>query len=443
MRRRATWTSTAIVIACTIVFSVRTATAGVYSYTLSYSADHSDNVGLTPTDPQNELTHTVSGAFTFNQVDRELDARASGSASYQEYQYNTFADQATFGLDAALFWKPLPETFQWAVNEVYTQVAASRTAADTPANRLNANVLSTGPDFFWRVDPVNTIQLGTRYVSNTFSGTDNATLGADADNARTNATVRWSYRYSPVTTLSIGHVTESVRFEEPGVGTNLDFRTNQADVSLINRRATNTFTVDLGETRVDRMGQPEIHGRLGRLSWTRQLSSDSTFSLSAARSLSNAAGELLAGSGSVGPVGAPLGVSSSDIFTARTVTLQYSRSLAGGTLSFSGFRIARVFQLSTADNDDARGANVQYSRPFSERVTGTASIGYVKTLFPTIVREDKDKAAAASLQYRLTHTLFGALSVARRLRDSTDPSVEYEENRIVISLQYNSLPLRW
>jgi Putative beta-barrel porin 2 len=430
-------------VACAIVFVARTAAAGEYAYALSYSADHSDNIGLTPTDTKSELIHTVSGSFTLNQIDRALDARAHGSVTYQDYQHNTFADQTTLGLDAAVLWKPLPESLHWAATDVYTQLAANPTQANTPANRVNANVFSTGPDIIWRVDPVNTVQLGARYVNNTFSGTDNATLGTDADNNRKNASIQWSYRYSPVTTLSLAHLTESVRFDQPGVGTNFDFRTNQTTASLVNRRDTNTFSVDVGASRVDREGQPEIHGNLGRLSWTRQLSSDSTFSLSAARSLSDAAGELLAGSGTTGPVGAPLGISTSDIFTARTVTLLYSRRFGAGTLTFSGFRVERVFELSTADNDDARGGSLQWARTFSERVTGVASFLYVKTLFPTIVREDRDSTEAVSLQYRFTRQLVGGISVAHRSLDSTDPTADFKENRIVLSLVYNSLPMRW
>jgi hypothetical protein len=443
MHRRRTWTSTAVIVACSTLFLVRTAAAGEYTYSLSYSAEDSDNVGLSATNQKSELTHVLDSNFVFSQIDRNLDARASARAAYRAYQHNTFADEATFGLDSALVWKPLPEVFQWAVNEIFTQVMANPTQADTPANRVNTNVFSTGPDVFWRLDPVNTVQLSARYVSNTFSGTNNAVLTTDADNTRGNGTIKWSYRYSPVTTFSLGHATESVRFKDPGVGTNLDFRTQETTVGLANRRSRNTFTIELGETRIDRSGQPEISGGSGRLSWARELASDSVFSLSAARSLSDTAGEILVGSGATAPIGAPLAVNTSDIFAARTYTLEYSRSIGGGNLGVSAFRAERTFKLATNDNDDARGGNIQYSRIFSERVTGTVLVGFVRTLFPTIVREDRNKTAAASLQYRFTRRLVGGLSVARQSQSSTDPSADFDENRIALSLVYNSLPIRW
>lgn len=430
-------------MACLLLVLARTAAAGEYQYTLSYSADYSNNIGLAPTDEQDELIHVLDSNFILSQESRELDARAAARATYRDYQKNTFADQTTLGLDSEVTWKPLPESFQWVATDVYTQVAASPTLADTPANRLNTNVFSTGPDVFWRPDPVNTVQLGARYGSNTFSGTDNASLADDADNTRRTGTIAWSYRYSPVTTLSIGHSTESVRFSNPGIGTNFDFRTNQTTAGLVSQRETNTFALDAGETRLKRTGQPEIHGKLGRLSWKRQLSSDSAFSIIAARSLSDTAGQLLAGSGGTTPIGAPLALSTSDVFTSKTATVLYSRGFGRGSLTLSAFRAERVFELSTADNDDARGATIQYTRSFSERLTSAAKFNYVRTLFPTITREDEDKAGTISLQYKLTHTLFGGVSVSRRIRQSTDPTAAFAENRVVLSLAYNSIPIRW
>ena len=443
MHRRVGWKGAAIGVACSIGLLARTTVAGEYSYTLAYSADHSDNIGLTTTNEKSELTHVFDSGFILNQASRQLDARAAARATYRAYQEDTFADEATLGLDGALVWKPLPDSFHWVANDVYTQVVADPTQANTPSNRLNTNVLSTGPDIFWRPNPIHIVQLGGRYVINTFSGTDNAAISGNADNRRTNGTLRWSYRYSPLTKFSIGHTTESVRFDDSGVGTNLDFRANETTASIENRRASNTFTLDLGETRIDRSGQPEVRGKLGRLSLKRQLATDSALSLSAERSLSDTAGELLAGSGGSPPSGIPLEVNTSDIFTGKTVSMQYSKRLGGGDLGVSAFRRERDFELAVGNNDDARGGNVQYSRLFSGRVSGAAAVSYVKTLFPTLAREDIDKTATLSLQYKFSRTLLSSVTVGRRSRDSSDSSSEFEENRIILSLVYNSIPVRW
>ena len=444
MRRRLTSAGAAAIVMCAMLLAARTAPAGEYTYSVAYSADYSDNLSLTPTDKKSGLTQVLDSGFNLSQVDRELDARIAARASYRYYQNNVFKDESTLGLDGAIVWKPLPDAFQWSFNDVYTQVAADPTQADTAANRVNANVFSTGPDIFWRLNPVNTLQLGARYATNTFSDTNNTTVAAsDANNTRRSGSARWFYRYSPLTTLSISHVTESVRFDDPGVGTNLDFRTNESTVGLVNRRSRNTFSLDIGETRINRSGQPEVRGGLERLMWSRELGSDSTFSLTAARGLSDTASELLAGSGATGASGAPLSVSSSDIFTSKTVTLLYSTGLGGGTASFSVFHAQRDFELDLANNEDAKGANVQYSRQFSARVSGGGSLTYTKTYFPVVVREDTDRSVTAGLQYKFTRTVLGGLTLARRTRRSTIETSDFDEDRVVLSIAYNSLPARW
>jgi len=436
--------STMVPVAILAIIVARPVCAGEYTYSLSYSADYSDNISLTPTDQKSGVTQMIDTGFNLSQVDRDLDTRIAARAGYRYYENNTFRDESTVGLDGALVWKPVPDALHWSVNDVYTQVTADPTQADTAANRVNANVFSTGPDIFWRPNPINVIQLGGRYVNNTFSDTNNTTTSAsDADNTRRNGTIRWFYRYTPLTTLSVGHVTESVRFKNPGVGNNLNFRTNESTVGIVNRRTSGTFSLDVGETRIDREGQPEVRGGLGRLLWSRQLSSDSSFSLAAARSLSDTASELLAASGGSPTEGAPLSVSSADIFVSKTVTLQYSTGLGGGALSLSLFRADRDFELAQANNEEAKGANLQYSRPFSARTTGSSSFTYTRTFFPTVMREDTDKSATVGVQYKFTRTVVGGLSVLRRTRSSSIPASDFDENRVVLSVAYNSLPARW
>lgn len=444
MRRGRACVGTSAVVVCATLLAAQTAAAGEYTYSLSYSADYSDNLSLTPTDEKSGLTQVLDSGLNLSQADRDLDARLAARASYRNYQNSTFQDESTLGMDGALVWKPLPEAFQWSFNDVYTQVAANPTQADTPANRVNANVFSTGPDVFWRPNPVNTVQLGARYATNTFSDSNNTSVAAsDANNTRRSGSARWFYRYSTLTTLSVAQVAESVRFENAGVGTNLDFRTNETTIGLVNRRARNVFSLDVGETRIERSGQPEVRGGLGRLMWSRELGSDSAFSLTAARGLSDTASELLAGSGSTGVSGAPLSVSSSDIFTSKTVTLLYSSGLGGGTAAFSAFRAERDFELAQTNNEDAKGANVQYSRQFSGRVSGGGSVTYTKTFFPAVMREDTDQSVTTSLQYKFTRTVIGGLTLARRTRTSTIASSDFDEDRVVLSIAYNSLPARW
>lgn len=422
---------------------VRPAIAADYTHTFAYSAEYSDNVRLARTDKQDELSHVLSAGFVVNQDSRELNARVQGRLAYRDYQHNTFADDTSAGLDGTVVWKPLPDAFHWTVQDVYTQVLADPTAADTPANRVNANVFSTGPDIFWRLSAVNTLQLGGRYALSSFDASEDtaAVSSAEADNTRRSGTLRWLYRSSPVTTLSATSSTESVEFDDPAESV-FDFRRNETSVGLTNSIARNNITLDFGETRIKRKNLPEIDGASGQFSWVRELGSDATFSLTASRSLSDAAEELLATSG--GTTSAPgTTVSSSDIFVSRQVNLLYSRRSAFNTLAFSLFRSERAFERTTTDNEESKGGNIEYTHIVSQAVSALMSVRYVETLFPSFPREDETTTAGLGLQYRLGRTLTGGLAYTRQSRSSTDSGSEYVENRAVLSLVYNRPVSRW
>lgn len=436
---------------------VDTAIAGEYSYGFGYSAEYSDNPRLVPNAMEDELTHILNAGFSANQNSRELDLRAQASAAYRNYQHNVFADGSLFGFNGALVWKPLPDVLHWTIEDVYTQVAANATVADTPANRVNANVLSTGPDLFWRIGPVQTLQLGGRYASTEFDTTDDAMTASsnEADNTRETGTVRWFYRSSPTTTFSVGYLAEDVDFDASAASA-LDFRRYETTVGFVNRIARNSVTLDLGKTRIQRDSQPEIEGALVRLSWLRELTSDATFSVTASRSLSDTAEELLAtvAEPSVGrparreePIttdaaGGTL-VNTSDIFVSKQFMALYTRRSGNSLLSISVFRSKRFFEIDLASDEDAIGGSAEINRPLTDTLSASAAVRYVETTFPTLQREDETTTAGVALQYRLTRTLSSGLAYTRQSRSSSDPGSEYAENRAVLSLSYNSIPTRW
>ncbi len=433
----------AVVLFSASPFLSRTAAAGDVTYNLSYAAEYSDNVRQTPTNHQEELAHALSAGMLFNETNRELDTHAQLSATYRDYQHNIFADSTTYGLNGTLVWKPLPEAFHWTVQDVYTQVGVNPAQADTPANRVNANVFSTGPDAFWRISSLQTLQVGGRYAESSFHATANTVGAGNTDNTSRTGNARWFYHSSPVTTFSLGYLVESVAFDDPGGSSGLDFRRSEASVGLASKFARNNLTLDLGQTRIKRENQQEVDGALERLSWVRELTSDSTFSLSASRALTDAAAEVLATAGTTAPAAGPATISTTDIFVAKELTALYSRRSGTNSFSLSAFRIERAFEITKQNDEDAKGADVAYTHTFSERVLGTASYRYVKTQFPALVREDQDRLAALGLQYKFTRTVSSGFAVSQLNHSSTLPGTDYVDNRAVLSVSYNSLPYRW
>src|ERR1051325_9526648 len=212
---RRTWfvANAAAVLVSAGTFYEKTAAAGEITYNASYAAEYSDNVRQTPTDHQEELAHALGAGLLANESNRELDMHAALTATYRDYQRNLFADGTTYGLNGTLVWKPLPEALHWTVQDVYTQGAFNGGQPDTPANRVNANVFSTGPDVFWHISAVQTLELAGRYAQSSFHATENTAGGTTFDNASRSGNARWFYHSSPVTTFSLSYLAESTTFD--------------------------------------------------------------------------------------------------------------------------------------------------------------------------------------------------------------------------------------
>lgn len=437
MRRRDIWFVVGI---CSVSLApIRTVMGAEYSYTLGYTAEYSDNVRLVaPPNEEHELIHVLTGGFRFEHASRDVDARVLARAAYRDYRNGTFSDSALLGMDSYIEWKPLPDAFHWTVQDVYAQLLADPARADTPANRVNTNVLSTGPDLFWRLTSVHTLQLGGRYAISSFDATDDTatTSTIEADNTRRNVNLRWLYRPSPVTTYYVGGLTERVEFDDTGLS-DANFRRNEVSVGLISTIARNSLTVDLGKTRIRQRNGNEFEGGSGRLSWVRVLRSDSSITLRASRALSDAAETLLTTSG-VPQLPNTTTVSTSDLFLSKQISALYSQRSVYNVFELSLFRNEREFEISTLNNEEAKGVSIDFTHNYTDAFAIRPSIGYVESLFPLRPREDETATGSLAFLYRLSRTLTGSLAFARQERSSTDPGAEYTEDRVMLGLTYNT-----
>ena len=419
------------------------ASAAEYSYTLAASEEFTDNARLAPRDEEDETAHVLSAGFQLTETRQELDARIQARAAYREYVHDIFADQATLGFAGNMVWKPRPNVFHWSVDDVYTQVLADSTVADTPANRVNVNVFSTGPDLFWRISNVQSLQLGGRVAVSSFDETDDTASGGNGDNKRRRGTVRWHYRATPLTAVSLGYLAEEVEFDDAAVARDFDFRRYETSLGLTSQVARNNLSAEVGYNRIRRQNQEEVDGALGRLSWRREITQQATFSLIASQSLSDTAQDLVAVTNASGLSADATSVSSTDIFVSRRVSAEYALRGKLNTLTLSLFREERVFEIDEASDEERKGGTIVYGRLFTPAVTGTVSVGYVDTLFPNSGREDESRTAGVGVNYKINRTLFADVNYTRRTRDSSDANADYVENRAVVSLGYSSLPTRW
>lgn len=416
--------------------------AGDFAYGLGYSVTHSDNVTRVPVDERSEVTHSYLAGLYYVENTANLAARVLANVEYQDYRDDVFEDESVFNLDSSLVWTISPQRFTWTVEDAYEQTRISTTVADTPDNRANVNVFSTGPDVYVRFNPVNTLALGAR-AGNVYTGR------ANTDNNRFNGAARWLYQATSVSTYSLNFQALDVMYDDDVL--NADFTRTDLFFRADYRPSRSQYIVDFGASRIKPDQGSELEGTLARFSWNRQLTPESTFGVSATGEYSDTGTDILAASTAVvSAAGSPLSPASTTGFSSSTVTddvyyakrgyVYYTRQGSRFALEVSALSQDIDFETTLQDRKETVGSlslDVYYANAASVRLFAD----HVRTRYQNFERNDTDRDYGIRLGYRLSRSLSLALEGRRSDLVSSVPDVDFVENRALLSILYSSSPL--
>lgn len=407
-------------------------------YSLGYGLEYTDNALLTQDNKRDEWTNSARAGLSLIHNSPALDARIESNVDYRNYKNNIFGDETLFGLNLFSKWNISPQRFSWTVEDYYTQTVINPTDPNTPNNRQNTNIASTGPDFTMHLSPLNTLDLGARYVRNTYET-------SDIDNSRAVGNLSWAYQSSPSTRLSLNLNAESVNYDDQAGGANSNFTRRDAFAELSNRIARNEFVLDAGSTRIKRENADDVTGALGRLRWRRQISTTSDFAVYASSLLSDAGQRALSQgqAASEGPLqpSFSIPVVSGDVFREKSVEMVYDYQRSYGSNTFRLFRQKDEYEVSPAD-EDRRGGSFDIGYDFSEAMTTAIFASYVRVenfaTFPSFIY--RDKTVGVRLVNHLTQRLSLGLDLRQNRRDS-DPAFtnNYTEHRALLTLTYSDI----
>lgn len=413
--------------------------AAEFAYGVGYMGEHSDNITRVPTDERSDWIHSLLAGFAYRENSANVDAHVLAQATYNTYQNNSFDNKTWFDLNSSAVWTISPKRFLWTVEDYYQQGLLDPTAADTPTNRTNINVLSTGPDFFLRLAPVHTLNFGVR-AGDVYTGR------ANADNKRLYGLAGWSYRSTPVTTLSLNYQILDVRYDDTILNDN--FTSQDLFFRAQFQPSRSQYILDLGTTHINPDRGDNLRGPRARLSFIRHLTLQSTFGASVSKEFSNLGTDILAGSTIASPTAEQVttlsGISQSivtgDIYETKSGLISYNlRGTHLGTQFQAGQR-KLDFVTTPLDRKETNG-HLQIDYYVSAVTTATLFGDYTKTEYFDFFRRDTDQYAGLRFGYRFTRTVSAGLEGRRTVRHSTDPTAEFVDHRLVLTLLYSSRPL--
>ncbi len=413
--------------------------AGELAYGLGYLATHSDNISRVPTNQRSDWINSYLAGFAYQENSADLVAHVLAQAEYDTYQKNTYSNQSLYYLDSSAVWTVSPQRFTWTVEDTARQVLINSTGVATPTNQAGINVLSTGPDVLLRFSPVQSLAMGAR-LGDVYTGS------VDADSKRFNGSAGWLYQASSESTYSLNYQPLVVKFNNSTLNDNF----TQQDIFVRGdyHPSRSQYVLDLGVTKLDRDHGDGLSETLARFTWNRQLSPESAFGVSASRGFSDTGTDILAASQA--PTSRTVAVQqpvpntvlstdivTSDVYFAKREQIFYNRHSNQTGIQFVVSHSNLNFLVNPLDSNQT-DARLQIDYFYSDVTTASVFTEYTKTKYLDFFRQDTDWDSGIRLGYRLTRTLTLGVEARHTTQDSTDPTVNFRDNRVVLSVLYST-----
>lgn len=404
-------------------------------YGLGYGAVLSNNIGLRPTDEQAEWINMFRGLFSMQEVSDRLDARFFSRLEYRQYTQTDFENETLVGIDSSANWTLSPRRLTLSVQDRFTQVPILPDIAVSPFNRQDTNVFSAGPNLTLRLGRVNTAEFGGRY-SNYYLEVSN--YGSN----RYSAYARLVRRISPITRVSVNYEPSWVDFGNNTI--NPDYARQDAFFNARTNRLGLDLSFDIGSTLISRDVARDVRGNLVRGTLTRQMTSDSSMTLSASDQFSDAGRDTLLINPLLFGSQSPSTVSQTDfvgggLYAIQAADLAYIKRRYYGNNTLSAFWRQIDFESPQVLLDhQIRGAYGDFGIDYSAAMT-TSFFGYISDMdFLRVARTDRDIGIGARVIYRFLRTLSVSAETRWSRRDSTFAPVNYDELRAVLTIAYNT-----
>ena len=415
--------------------SPRFARALEYGYALEHSVEQSDNIALAGTNPQRDRINTSrASVYVRETASPNVRANILAGAVYENYAKNILADRTRLNLEASVNWTIVPESFSWTIEDYYGQTYQNVLQPGTSNNLQDVNVFSTGPDFNFRINPVNRLYTGFRV------GNYNAEQ-TNADSKRYFGFAGWRYKASSTTDASLNYTLMHRAFKDTPI---FDYDLQSIFFRLESRRTQrSTIAVDLGASYYEPDVGERLDAPLASMLIVYALPGGANLRITANTLLTDAANAILA-AGSVNAVTAPVGnIDSSRVYRLKEVNGSYIQPRGYGANQIRLFAQRLDYEVTSLNLDqDRAGASLDIGRGFTSTLSAALFGGYTSTHYIDQAFIDKDGIVGLRFQYQVRPRVFLGLEGRKTNRVSNVSTRDYDESRTSLSIAYRSVPFR-
>ncbi len=424
-------------LACLAVLVLSPATARAQDasgWSVFVGITQTDNLGLTPANGQPDTEPQAGFNWTYVAKRKRAETALAANIFYTGYDEKFYAgrrapDSVTGTANLTLTGVIIPDRFFWDLGETFGQTTVNFAVADSPSNRQNANVFTTGPRLVFPLGARNQLDVSARWFSSDFSESPTGGSGYQALAALKRQT-------SHEDALSVAVSASRIDQQQLASSTNYDI--NSAFLGWNSVRGRSTYLVNLGFTELNQ-GLLKEQSPLARITYTRRLTARTSLSVAAGREFSSAAGAFQSNQNFFG-VAASLsgGQVTTDPF--RSDYLRVAWTVTGGRLAMAlTGRVQReTYDSGRAPDAKLYGLSFTVDRAVSPRLRLGLFGEFERRELPALTASIDDRRIGLSAGVLLGANLVLTFTYARRVGDSNAllTQAAFVENRETLRLTY-------
>jgi len=440
-----------------------TATAAQFDYSLYAGIEHSDNIGLSESNPVSQNILIPGLNFTYAQQGSVVQANVAGALEYHDYLGNAFDNQTFVQLTSQANWTVLPQRLDFTVQDFAGVQPLSTLSSNTPNNQQQTNVLALGPILHFRLGDTLRGQAELRYINSY------ASKNKKFNSSRGEAALRLFKNLGPSDVLSLSLESQRANFDNAagnpgnnlgGVSSGSNYTRNELFGNYVRTLVHFKMDIALGWSQIDFNGAPTVSTPLTRVTLGWQPTTRSSFAITAAHQYSDAAedmmlqpGQIIAGAGAqlnnntIGPTGplgqvAPAGINTGNVVIDPQVYLD--RSLEGNytfttellTLSVAPLYRRLSYLRDPTFDQTGRGGSAGLSYRLTPLLSLSAFADDETITYRALHRRDKTSDYGVSLTDKRTPHWSLQASLVHRQRSSTVSGQGYSDNEIYFGVVF-------
>ncbi|MBZ0333697.1 outer membrane beta-barrel protein [Marinobacter sp. AL4B] len=346
----------------------------------------------------------------------------AGSLGYTVWSDDSFDNETDAQMDA-LGRCELSDSFSWTISNNLREVTQDTSNSDTPNNRTRKNLLSTGPNYLFRLSTVDSVNFEARYESTEFSEPE------ERDSERVIGTAAWNHLFSSTMNGGLSLTTSETEHDSSGT---IEVRT--AQMTFGKRWATASLSGALGVSEIETefgATSSTSRGSVGNLEFIREINERAELYLRGARELTDSTSSF------------DIRFEEFEFNLTESLAVETSSLEAGLNKRFSsGSSLsAAVFAnnsdyLDSNEEEQSTGVRLSASKPLSQLVSLFAKYGYRYTTFEQDESEDEQLNMEMGLNYQASRALSVYASVGYEEKGSDVVARRYGERWALVGLEY-------